>query len=135
MGMKIDWCDTPDHLKEDPIVASLELERLRALQSLRNLNDCLQRYVDANSDPDNMPRLTITQEKVLDFIVDRYTSKSESPSYAEIANMMKWASVNSAVSAVKILIKKGYIIKDPRKWRSISPVFTKHKERITKLKT
>lgn len=65
--------------------------------------------------------LTPKQKKVFDFINDYIKDKGYSPTLEEIASHFKLNSVSTIHQFIKVLEAKGYLSKEYRKSRSITP--------------
>lgn len=74
-----------------------------------------------------MQKLTFTQKKILNYIIDYTNQNKLPPSRQEIASSMCYKSLNSVTSHIKALVNKGYVITEPNKSRSIiiSPVLSR----------
>ncbi len=63
--------------------------------------------------------LTETQAKVFKYMKESFFTSGSMPTLREICQAMKWKAIGSAQDAVEILIKKGFIEKDPQKARGL----------------
>jgi repressor LexA len=64
-------------------------------------------------------KLTSKQKRIRDFIVDFSRENGYSPTYREIIEALGYASVNSAVSHLKVIKKKGFVTFIPGKARTV----------------
>src|SRR4051812_41222259 len=69
-----------------------------------------------------MPQLTAKQRQVLALIRERLRSTGILPTYQEIADHFGFRSLNAVTAHVKLLVKKGYLLKTPGKARSFQLV-------------
>jgi repressor LexA len=69
-----------------------------------------------------MKCLTGRQQEILDFIFSFFEEKQYGPSFQDIARQFNFKSVNAVTSHVRSLQKKGYLINEPNKPRSLRPV-------------
>jgi len=63
--------------------------------------------------------LSPQQKKVYEFIRESFYSQASMPSVREICHAMGWKAVGSAQSAIKALIQKNWIHRDPYKARGL----------------
>lgn len=68
---------------------------------------------------DSMPALTQPQQSVLRFIERELTAARPCPSYRDIAAQFGFASKTAAMDHVRALVKKGLLLAEPGKARSI----------------
>lgn len=66
-------------------------------------------------------RLTDRQQKVLDFIRESAASKGYPPTWREIAEHMGIRSTNGVNDHLKALVRKGYLVSDHKKSRTMRP--------------
>jgi|SaaInlStandDraft_1057018.scaffolds.fasta_scaffold01243_8 hypothetical protein len=74
--------------------------------------------------------LTPHQDKALRWICRYYDTYGYAPSNAELCNGIELPSQNSGVVVIKALVAKGYLSKEPNKWRGITPMFDSKKNKI-----
>ncbi len=69
-----------------------------------------------------MKNLTGRQKEILDFICSFFEEKQYGPSFQDIAREFEFKSINAVTSHVRSLQKKGFLINEPNKPRSLRPV-------------
>lgn len=69
-----------------------------------------------------MKPLTVTQQLVFEVICDLWREHGRSPTYAEIAEEMRYTSKNAAAEHVKRLEEKGWIEPSNGERRCVIPV-------------
>ena len=128
-----DWQDIPATLLNDKMIQFLVAQRSRAAKTIDDANECIRAYIikNTNESPENLlSSITLLQAKVLSFIIKKYQTSGVSPTSQEIQDHMNFVSLNSAVTAVESLCKKGYLQKTKGQWRSIIPYFNSKRERV-----
>ncbi|MBM3823629.1 MAG: repressor LexA [Verrucomicrobia bacterium] len=68
-----------------------------------------------------MIALTVKQRQVLDFIRKRLAEGHPSPTFREIAAAFAWSSKRAAACHVEAIVRKGWLVADRRKARSLRP--------------
>lgn len=68
-----------------------------------------------------MKELTLKQRKILEFIVDYFKTKGVPPSFREIAKFFGYKSLRTVYDHIRALEKKGFLIRDTKKSRSVFP--------------
>ncbi|MBI4370390.1 MAG: repressor LexA [Elusimicrobia bacterium] len=68
-----------------------------------------------------MTNLTQKQKKVLDFISHFIHKSGQSPTYREIQAHFRYASLRAVVRHIEALVKKGFLEKGRRQFRSLMP--------------
>lgn len=117
----------------DPLVQFFSKKRREAIRTIAESEEAMRTYLlnKSKSATELLPSLTAKQAEVLDYIATAYVTEGASPTLAEIAHAMGWCSLNSAVTNINALVKKGYLMKTGGgTWRSIVPVFDSKKNRI-----
>jgi len=123
----------PSEVDRDPMLGYLVRQRLQAKQSMEEADAAIRAYKLRVSEevPDKwLLGLTPCQSQVLALIVDSYLKTGVSPTSREIADEMGWASGTSAVNVISALVKKGYVHKVSKQWRSLIPLFDSSRERV-----
>lgn len=69
-----------------------------------------------------MKKLTGRQKEILDFICSFFEENQYGPSFQDIARKFEFKSINAVTSHVRSLQKKGFLINEPNKPRSLRPV-------------
>lgn len=69
-----------------------------------------------------MKKLTGRQKEILDFICCFFEENQYGPSFQDIARRFEFKSINAVTSHVRSLQKKGFLINEPNKPRSLRPV-------------
>src|SRR5262245_29451281 len=69
-----------------------------------------------------MAELTEIQRRVFEFVRDRILSGQTSPTLREVTSEFGWRSKRAAACHLEAIIRKGWLVSEPGKARSLRPV-------------
>ena len=135
--IKKNWFKPPVTLHANPTVIHLMAQREKALETMIEVDAALRNYTDermlstdSHDSSAILENLTTLQAKVLDLICANTRASRLAYTVSEVAELMGARSVNSAVSVISALCKKGYMRKSKGKWRGLMPIFNSSRKKV-----